>query len=159
MNVASFLENQKCWYEQVSHRPTYSAQRMAGQLHVPGHEVAKAVLLRARPQRDYIVAVLPANTVIDLDRAAKLLDAKRLELATESEIATFCTDCEFGVLPPFGSRYGLRTIVDASLAEDDVILFEGNTHHDAVRMKFDDYCRLENPIVASFAVNESSEDA
>lgn len=155
MNVASFLETQRCWYEQVAHQPTYSAQRMAGQLHVPGREVAKAVLLRARPKRDYIVAVLPANMVIDLDRAAKMMDVKRLELATEPEIATFCSDCEFGALPPFGSRYGLKTIVDSSLAEDDVILFEGNTHHDAIRMKFDDYRRLENPTVASFAVGES----
>ena len=152
MNVASFLETQKCWYEQVAHQPTYSAQRMAGQLHVPGREVAKAVLLRVKPKQDYIVAVLPANMVIDLDRAAKMLDVKRLELATEPEIATFCSDCEFGALPPFGSRYGLKTIVDSTLAEDDVILFEGNTHHDAIRMKFDDYRRLENPTVASFAV-------
>ena len=96
MNIASFLETQKCWYEQVAHQPTYSAQRMAGQLHVPGREVAKAILLRTRPKRDYVVAVIPANLVIDLDRAAKLLEARRLELATESEIATFCTDCEFG---------------------------------------------------------------
>jgi Ala-tRNA(Pro) deacylase len=155
MNVASFLETQKCWYEQVAHQPTYSAQRMAGQLHVPGREVAKTVLLRARPKQDYVVAVLPANMVIDLDRAAKMLDAKRLELATEPEIATFCTDCEFGALPPFGSRYGLKTIVDSTLAEDDVIVFEGNTHHDAIRMKFDDYRRLENPTVASFAVTEA----
>ena len=152
MNVASFLETQKCWYEQVAHQPTYSAQRMAGQLHVPGREVAKAVLLRVKPKQDYIVAVLPANMVIDLDRAAKMLDVKRLELATEPEIATFCSDCEFGALPPFGSRYGLKTIVDSTLAEDDVILFEGNTHHDAIRMKFDDYRRLENPTVVSFAV-------
>jgi Ala-tRNA(Pro) deacylase len=155
MNVATFLEAQKCWYEQVAHQPTYSAQRMAGQLHVPGREVAKAVLLRARPKREYLVAVLPANMVIDLDRAAKTVEAKRLELATEPEIATFCTDCEFGALPPFGSRYGLKTIVDSTLAEDDVILFEGNTHHDAIRMKFDDYRRLENPTVASFAIDES----
>ena len=59
-------------------------------------------------------------------------------------------------LPPFGSRYGLKTIVDSTLAEDEVILFEGNTHHDAIRMKFDDYRRLENPVVASFAVEKST---
>jgi Ala-tRNA(Pro) deacylase len=127
---------------------------MAGQLHVPGREVAKAILLRVQPQREYVVAVLPANMTIDLKRAKELLDAKRLELATEPEIATFCTDCEFGALPPFGSRYGLKTLVDSSLAEDDVILFEGNTHHDAFRMRFDDFRRLEDPLVASFAVTE-----
>jgi Ala-tRNA(Pro) deacylase len=152
MNIASFLDNQKCWYEQVAHRPTFSAQRMAGELHVPGREVAKTVLLRVRPKKEYVVAVLPANLDIDLIRAAELLEVRRVDLATEAEIATFCSDCEFGSLPPFGSRYGLRTIVDSELAEDEVIVFEGNTHHESIRMKYDDYCRLENPLVASFAV-------
>jgi Ala-tRNA(Pro) deacylase len=152
MNIASFLENQKCWYEHVAHRPTYGAQRVAQQLHVPGREVAKAVLLRVQPAREYVVAVLPANMSIDLLRAKSLLGAKRLELATEPEIATFCTDCEFGSLPPFGSKYGLKTLVDSSLAEDETIVFEGSTHHDAYRMKFDDYRRLEDPQIASFAV-------
>lgn len=152
MNVSTFLDNQKCWYEHVAHRATYGAQRVAGQLHVPGHEVAKTVLLRVQPKREYVVAVLPADMTIDIKRAKALLDARRLELATEPEIATFCTDCEFGSLPPFGSKYGLKTIVDSSLAEDDTIVFEGNTHHDAYRMRFDDFRRLENPEIASFAV-------
>lgn len=154
MNVSAFLDNQKCWYEHVTHRPTYGAQRVAGQLHVPGHEVAKSVLLRVQPKRDYVVAVLPADMTIDMKRAKSLLDAKRLELATEPEIATFCTDCEFGVLPPFGSRYGLKTLVDSSLAQDETIVFEGNTHHDAYRMRFEDFRRLEDPVVASFAIPE-----
>ncbi|MGD9635762.1 MAG: aminoacyl-tRNA deacylase [Pirellulales bacterium] len=157
MNVSAFLDNQKCWYEHVAHRPTSGAQRVAGQLHVPGHEVAKTVLLRVQPKREYVLAVLPADMTIDMKRAKALLAARRLELATELEIATFCTDCEFGALPPFGSRYGLKTIVDASLAQDETILFEGNTHHDAYRMRFDDFRRLENPEMASFAVPESDD--
>jgi len=40
------------------------------------------------------------------------------------------------------------------LAEDDEIWFEGNTYKEAIRMKFDDFRRLEQPLVASFAVND-----
>jgi hypothetical protein len=37
------------------------------------------------------------------------------------------------------------------LAEDEEIWFEGNTHNEAVRMKFDDFQQLEKPQVGPFA--------
>jgi Ala-tRNA(Pro) deacylase len=122
-------------------------------LHIPGRDVAKTVLLRANLDggRQFVVAVLPATKQIDFDRAAQLIHGGKLQLATEVEIGEHCPDCEFGVLPPFGSRYGMKTIVDSSLAEDEEIWFEGNTHNEAVRMKFDDFQQLEKPQVGPFA--------
>lgn len=153
MKITSFLDEQRCWYERVPHQPTYSAQRLAQSLHVPGRDVAKTVLLRANLNggRQFVVAVLPATKQIDFDRAAQLVHGGKLQLATEVEIAEHCPDCEFGVLPPFGSRYGMKTIVDSSLAEDEEIWFQGNTHNEAVRMKFDDFQQLEKPQVGPFA--------
>ena len=154
MNVAKFLEAGKYQFERVPHRATYSAQHLAHELHVPGREVAKTVLLRADGGYKYFVAVLPASKTIDFKKASKLLGGSKLELATEFEIEKHCPDCEFGVLPPFGSRYGMKTIVDSSLAEDEDIWFEGNTHDEAIRMKFAEFCRLEQPLVAPFAVDD-----
>jgi Ala-tRNA(Pro) deacylase len=155
MNIPAFLEEQKCSFQRIPHDPTYSAQRLAGELHVPGYEVAKTVLLRANTKGDhqFIVAVLPAIKQIDFKQAAKILAANKVRLATEIEIAEHCPDCDFGVLPPFGSRYGMKTIVDSSLAADNDIWFEGNTYREAIRMKFDDFQRVEHPRVASFAVS------
>jgi Ala-tRNA(Pro) deacylase len=153
MNITAFLDERRCWYERVPHTPTYSAQRLAQTLHVPGREVAKTVLLRANLDggHQFVVAVLPANKQIDFNRTAKLFSGGKVQLATEVEIGEHCPDCEFGVLPPFGSRYGMKTIVDSSLAEDEEIWFEGNTHNEAVRMKFEDFQRLEKPQIAPFA--------
>jgi hypothetical protein len=94
----------------------------------------------------------PAKT-IDLSKASKLLGGSKLELGTEFDIEKHCPDCEFGVLPPFGSRYGMKTIVDTSLTEDEDIWFEGNTHDEAIRMKFAEFCRLEQPLIAPFAAD------
>jgi Ala-tRNA(Pro) deacylase len=151
MNVAKFLENEHYKFERVQHAPAYSAQHLAHELHVSGREVAKTVLLRANGGYEFVVAVLPASKKIDLERASKLFGGATLHLATEIEIADHCPDCDFGVLPPFGSRYGMKTIVDSSLAEDESIWFEGNTHEEAIRIKFEDFRRLEQPIVAPFA--------
>ena len=133
MNVAKFLEAGAYEFERVPHRTTYSAQRLAQELHVPGSEVAKTVLLRADGGYEYVVAVLPASKSLDLGKASRLLGGSKLELATEFEIEKHCSDCEFGVLPPFGSRYGMRTIVDKGLTEDEDIWFEGNTHDEAIQ--------------------------
>ena len=54
-------------------------------------------------------------------------------------------DCELGALPPFGSQYGVRTLMDRMLLEDEEIVFEGNTHHEAIRMRHKDYASLEHP--------------
>jgi Ala-tRNA(Pro) deacylase len=151
MNVAEFLEKGRYEFERIPHGPAYSAQRLAHELHVSGREVAKTVLLRANGGYEFVVSVLPASKKIDLEQASKLLGGATLQLATEFEIAAHCPDCDFGVLPPFGSRYGMTTIVDSSLADDEYIWFEGNTHEEAIRIKFEDFRQLEQPIIAPFA--------
>jgi Ala-tRNA(Pro) deacylase len=151
MNVATFLSERKCEFERIPHKPTYSAQRLAQELHVPGQDVAKTVLLRVNGGNQFVVALLPASKDINFEKVSKLLGKGRVQLATEFEIAAQCPDCDFGVLPPFGSRYGMKTIVDASLADDLEIVFEANTHNEAIRMKFDDFVQLEDPLVTPFA--------
>jgi Ala-tRNA(Pro) deacylase len=147
MNVAEFLADKQIHFQAIPHRPAYDAQRLAQTLHVPGREVAKTVLLRANGGYTYFVAVLSASKSIDLDKVSAALGGSHIRLASEMELGQRCPDCEFGVLPPFGSQYGIRTLVDESLKQDEEILFEGNTHGEAIRMRFDDFCRLENPLI------------
>jgi Ala-tRNA(Pro) deacylase len=113
--------------------------------------VAKTVLLRADHDYRYIVAVLPATHRIDFDRLSEFLGGTNVALATEEEIAERCPDCEFGVLPPFGSHYGAETIVDEALSKDEYISFEGESHTEAIRMKYSDFYDYEHPLVARFA--------
>jgi len=152
MNITAFLDEQHCSYALMQHPATYTAQEMAHELHVPGREVAKTVLLRVGGGSDFVVAVLPADKRVDLDRVSELVGGRDVELASEADIAAHCPDCERGALPPFGSRYGMKTIVDKRLAEDEAIVFEGNTHEDAIQMRFDAFRQLEEPLEASIAV-------
>lgn len=152
MNITEFLAEKQCKFERMPHQPVYTSERMAHELHVPGQEVAKTVLLRANGGYRYVVAVLPSSKKLDLARASRLLGGTKLRIAEKHEIAEHCPDCEFGILPPFGSRYNMKTIVDLSLAENEEIVFEGSTHQEAVRMKFDEFRRLEEPLVAPITV-------
>ncbi len=151
MSMKHFLQRRHIPFEIVTHPETFDAQHLARALHTPGKDVAKTVLLRADHDYRYVVAVLPATHMVDFDALRTFLGGVTLELATECEIAERCPDCEIGVLPPFGSHYGAQTIVDDSLAKDEYISFESDTHTEAIRMKYSDFYNFEHPLVANFA--------
>lgn len=150
MNVRDYLKQKQVPFEVIAHHDTYDAQHLAQSMHVSGRLVAKTVLLRTAGEGDFVVAVLPANRTVDLDQASDMLGVDHVELASERDLAQRCPDCEVGVLPPFGREYGMRTVVDATLLEDEEIVFEGNSHHEAIRMKLDDYRKVEEPLVGNF---------
>ena len=151
MNVKDYLGEQGVPFEVLEHRPTYDASRLAQAVHVSGYEVAKTVLLRADGDYAHVVAVLPATHRVDLGKVSKALGGSRVELATEAELAKHCPDCEIGALPPFGWKYGMETLVDESLTADEHIVFESNFHCEAIRMTYEDFHRLAQPLVVAFA--------
>ena len=152
MELQEFLGRRNIAFDMIPHLPTYSAQRLAHEVHVSGNEVAKTVLLRTSSAGEYVVAVLPANDVIDFGKAASVLKCDHVELATEEEITERCTDCEVGALPPFGSQYNMNTLVDDALADEEKIVFEGTKHNEAICMRFDDFVKLERPLRGSFVL-------
>jgi Ala-tRNA(Pro) deacylase len=54
-------------------------------------------------------------------------------------------------MPPFGPLYGHTVFVDAVLALEPEIVFNAGTHSDAIAMRWNDFVKLVNPIVGSFA--------
>ncbi|HEY2827070.1 MAG TPA: YbaK/EbsC family protein [Pirellulales bacterium] len=151
MKLEDYLSDRRVPFDVLRHDDTYDSQHLAEAVHVTGRQVAKTVLLRMDHGYHYAVVILPATHLIDLDAVGQLLGGARMELATEYEIAQRCPDCETGVLPPFGSMYGLETVLDESLRNTEQMVFEANTHHEAIRMAGEDFMRLENPLVGSFA--------
>ncbi|MCC9608735.1 YbaK/EbsC family protein [Blastopirellula sp. JC732] len=151
MNVTEYLHEKQVNFEKILHPNAYGANRLAQTLGVSGHQVAKTVLLNADGDYTSVVAVLPADKSVDLRAAAQMLGDCKLTLATEEQISQHCPDCEVGALPPFGSQYHMHTIMDASLLEYENIVFEGNTHHEAIQMTASDFRMIESPLVGHFA--------
>jgi Ala-tRNA(Pro) deacylase len=149
MRLDEYLTRQGVPFQRLHHRPAYSANRVAQVLHVPGHEMAKTVL--ARTTQGYVVAVLPATHRVDLDQLRQELGDAQIALATEREMAELFPDCERGAMPPFGSLYRLPTVVDESLTADEEIVFEGQSHEEAIRMKYRDFEAVEHPRIGHFA--------
>jgi Ala-tRNA(Pro) deacylase len=149
MNIQEFLARRNVPFEVLEHRQTFDAQRMAEAVHVSGYHVGKTVMLRTDGPDHFVVAVIPASHHLDIDKAREAIGCEKVELATENEITQRCLDCEVGALPPFGSQYAMKTIIDETLANEDDIVFEGTTHTEAVKMNYDNFRKLEEPVVAS----------
>lgn len=149
MSVFDFLREHHVQFRSVQHQPALSAQRVAHCLHLPGNTVAKIVVLKA--DEKYVLAVLPASHSVDLPRAQDALAAKNIALACEDELRTRFADCAPGTVPPFGSRYGVGTLVDESLTHAEFLVFEGGSHAEAVCVRYHDFEAVEDPLVSEFS--------
>jgi Ala-tRNA(Pro) deacylase len=54
-------------------------------------------------------------------------------------------------MPPFGPLYGQRVFVDRALTRDPVIVFNAGTHVEAIRMTYEDFAKVAEPVVGDFA--------
>jgi Ala-tRNA(Pro) deacylase len=146
--VRDELDQRGIAYQELHHPEAYTAQAVAKREHVSGHRVAKvvAVLADGRP----VELVLSASRRVRLDRVRELLGARDLRLASELEMERYFTDCEPGAIPALRHWHGVDVIMDGHLRVPGDIVLQAGTHHDAIRMRFDDWFDLVRPRVEEF---------
>ena len=147
MDVEAFLRKQQIPYEAIDHRPTDSAAETSTASGVAPARMAKVVLLKADHGFEYVIAVVPADRDLDLQKASHALGDSELAFADEQEVAQRCPDCEDHILLPFGAAYHLKCLVDEHLAQQDEIVFRCNTRDRSIRVRFDDFHNIEKPSV------------
>jgi Ala-tRNA(Pro) deacylase len=147
--LLTFLNEHDVQYQVLSHAEAFTAHQVALTSHVPDRAVAKTLLVKADEQ--YWLAVLAADQRVSERLLRKALEAKHVTLAHEDDLEGFFPDCEPSAMPPFGKLYGLPVIVEKGLVEDEEIVFNACTHTDAIRMKYADFERIADPLVADFA--------
>jgi Ala-tRNA(Pro) deacylase len=147
-SVSEFLRSRGVPFTVLTHRTAFTAQEDAAVAHVPGRMWAKTVVCVA--DGEAVLVVLPAHYSIDIERLRQVMGARAVRLANEVELAPLYPGCELGAMPPLGPLFGQRVFVDQSLTDDKEIVFNGGTHTDAVRMRFEDFVRLVRPTVGGF---------
>jgi Ala-tRNA(Pro) deacylase len=146
-----YLDNMQVRYSHSIHPRARTARETADAERMPAHEFAKTVVYFS--ETGFGIAVVPADTFVDLVKLGRLLRLSHIRLANETELAELFPDCELGAMPPFGNSCVLPVIVDAGIA-GNFLAFTIGTHRDVVRMSFADFQRLARPKVASIAVSQ-----
>lgn len=150
--LMEFLDQQQIKYVVVTHSPAFTAQEVAATVHIPGEEVAKAVMVKVDGKM--AMAVVPASYMVDFRKLKDAAVARKIELATETEFKDLFPECEVGAMPPFGNLYNLDVFASDTLAEDEEISFNAGSHRELVRMAYKDFERLVKPKVMSFSVKK-----
>jgi Ala-tRNA(Pro) deacylase len=145
-----YLNAKGVHYSWSMHRSAETALDTAEAEGLPAHEFAKVVVYVC--DTGFGMAVIPADSLVDLSEIGYLLGVSDIRLAHEAELEGLFLDCETGAMPPFGDVFNIPVLVDRSLAENPFIVFNIGTHRDAVRMSFEDYRRTINPLVGSITV-------
>jgi Ala-tRNA(Pro) deacylase len=146
--LEAYLQENEIAYQRQHHPKAFTAEEVAESEHLPGQKMAKVVMVIA--EGNLVMLVLPASEVVNLDRLVQILDVSEVRLASEEEFVPVFLDCEAGAMPPFGNLYDLPVYVDTKLAEQDVIVFQAGTATETISLKFRDFVRLVQPIVATF---------
>ncbi len=126
----------------ICHRPEHSASMRAAVMHESGKSVAKAVVFCRADGVHPVMFVVSAADRVDLGIAQTLVGSDA-RLATETELGPLFPDCQLGAHPPFGSFYGIRTILDEGLRQDrgNIIFLLGH-HDESTSMAMSDYAGL-----------------
>jgi Ala-tRNA(Pro) deacylase len=126
------LEAEQVPYELLSHERTQTAVEEARALGLAPAEVAKTVVLET--ETEYVRAVLPASSRLDLAKVREALGAEAVRLATERTLAGAFPEFELGAVPPLAGPPD-RVLVDRRVAEADTVVFEAGSHDMSVRVK------------------------
>ncbi len=134
------------------HNPIYTAEDLAAHLNVSLNTIAKTYLLRADGEN--MLLAIPACCEIDIDKLRSGLSRNDIDFPSEGSHEKLFPDCEADALPPFGNLYGIKVYVDDHFGEGGELIFFAGSFRDSVKIKFDDFKRLVNPVITSCCCEE-----
>jgi Ala-tRNA(Pro) deacylase len=146
--VERLLKEHGVGFEVLRHEPVYTSEEAARIRGVPLASGAKALLCKG--DDGFALFVLPADRKLDSHPARKARGWRKLRFATREEVLQL-TGLTPGAIPPFGSLFGLPTLCDRRLAENESINFNAGDHGISVSMRYADYVRVEEPQTGTFA--------
>lgn len=147
--LKKYLEEHGVHYQVLYHQRVYTAQEVAAAQHISGKEVAKVVMVRVDGK--LTMMVLPASSMVDMERLKGIFSGRQVKLAQEEEFQGLFPDCEIGAMPPFGNLYDLEVYVDTAIANQSHIVFQAGSHVETMRMAYSDLANLVQPKVVDFA--------
>ena len=139
ITLAQYLGARRVKYDVVEHPHTATALETAKAGHVMLSRLAKAVVLKGGD--GFMLAVLPASSHIQFTQLRKQIGAEA-DMANEEQIESIFHDCEPGAVPALGAAYGLKVILDDSLASEPDIYLEGGDHARLVHVSGSDFQKL-----------------
>jgi Ala-tRNA(Pro) deacylase len=146
--VKALLEAAGVPFKVLHHEPVFTSEEAARVRGVELSSGAKALVCKADNQ--FLMFVVPADRRLDSKGVRRERGYRRLRFANREEVLEL-TGLAPGSIPPFGSLFGLKTLCDERLEENETINFNAGDHRISVGMLYADYLRVESPELGVWA--------
>jgi Ala-tRNA(Pro) deacylase len=130
----------------TTHAPVMTSIQAAEVRGVDLASGAKAMIVHDKGE--YINFVVSASEQIDWKKTRKIA-SRKAKMASHEQVQSV-TGCISGAVPPFGSLWGMRTIVDTSLEKQGTINFNAGLRTHSISMSFDDFMAVERAELCVF---------
>ena len=135
-------------YKLFEHEPVYTSEQASKVRNVALKSGVKAMVLKTLEGK-YILIDVAADRKIDFGKLEKtVLKTKHLRFATREEVINV-TRCEPGSVHPFGRLFGLETLLDKSVLENERVNFNIGLVTKSVQISCNDLVRVLKPDVTS----------
>ncbi|NQT14295.1 MAG: hypothetical protein HQ582_16180 [Planctomycetes bacterium] len=146
--IEKLLTQHGASFDVLRHEPVYTSEEAAAIRGTPLASGAKALICKA--EAEFVMFVLPADRKLASKEVRRARRWRKLRFAGREEVEQL-TGLAPGSIPPFGSLFGLPTLCDRRLGENDTINFNAGDHTISVSMRYDDYIRVESPELDLFS--------
>ena len=146
--IEGMLAQHGLGYQVLRHEPVYTSEEAAKIRGTPLGSGAKALICKGEDR--FVMFVVPADRKLDSHAVRRAKGWRKLRFATREEVLEL-TGLAPGSIPPFGSLFGLPTLCDERLGDNDVINFNAGDHSISVSMRYADYVLAEKPELGTFA--------
>jgi Ala-tRNA(Pro) deacylase len=148
--VQQFLDANNVAYDVLRHEPVYTSEEAAAIRGTPLASGAKALICKG--DRQVVMFVVPADRKLASREIRRQRKWRKLRFLNRDEVLEL-TGLQPGSIPPFGSLFGLPTLCDGRLRENERINFNAGDHSISVSMRYEDYIRVEKPDMGTFAAD------
>jgi|SRR3989344_5681503 len=146
--IVELLGSNSVKFETIEHQPVYTSKQAAAVRGFNLEAGAKSLLFKT--DKDFILVVLSGDKRVDWGKLKKILGVKNIRMANAEEVKVQM-GVEIGACYPFGNIADLRTLVDKSLAEQEIISCNPGRHDASIKFKFSDFKNIVKPEIVEVA--------
>lgn len=151
-SLESYLQKNNATFRVVNHPAAASAIEYQQTLKTNLHQQLKALFVQFKKNNsdEYAVCVVPADLKLDFEKVARYLNVSNVRLGSHDDLKRL-TQCEFGMLPPFGSIFNLLVIVDKRSFDEVELAFNAGSLEKSIFIVRDSYKKLVEGFITDIA--------
>ncbi len=147
--VLNFLDKNKIKYKELEHRKVYTAIDKAKTLRIKESLIGKAVVLKV--DRDYVVALMSADKIINKQKLGKVLSQQRLvkkiDFAKEKWIKDNLKGAKMGSVPPFGDLWKIPVLAESSFLKNKKIVLNSGDNKFSLEMSPPEFKKINSDLI------------